>query len=77
MHAGFFYTGVADGTVVIIKVHVFSSQQVSGVQSVFNEQPKEKFMLSTVAASPHPGEEGRGFLCTLKKFVSLLWRERC
>ena len=34
MHASFFRVGITNGTVVVIKVHVFPPQQISGIQSV-------------------------------------------
>lgn len=64
-----FYT---KNTIMAVKMHVFSSEQVPGIKSIPEQQPKEKLMLILSSYFPHPFDEWRGWKGSSEAFVSIL-----
>lgn len=60
METGFLCPNRTQDTIIIIKVHVFSSKNISSTLSVLDQQPCKKFMFTKISRFPNPLEEWGG-----------------
>jgi hypothetical protein len=68
--AGFLIVAGTKSTVIVIKMHLLSFENISGAQAITKKEPKEEFVLAKITGGPKPAEQRGGVHRPLKKRIA-------